>query len=715
MPNSRALTRLLATCFIYIVCGGVLSSSVLVGCSPSEPPASKTTLGQQPTESIPEKPRFQNYQEKGDLDGIQTRETLRILSPRWEDTGLPRAGLPSHGYRELAENFAAELNLKVEWILVDTHTELIEQLEQGYGDLITAHLTQTDSREQRVAFSLPLSRASELIVGPQGTDYSDVSALQDKRIAVGEGSSFVQSLEVFSQQYPQLNLQIIEFQTGDPDTLVDLLNRGEFDATVMDHNIAESLLEYRQDFSIGLTLTKQRPIAWAVRKNAQQLLVKLNRFLTEAHVTQHRATIYTDDLPAIKERKTLRMITRNSPMSYFLWRGELMGYDYDLVKKFADRQGLRLEVKVAPPEVDMIELLKSGEGDLIAASMTITSERQARDIQFTRRYRAFQEQLVTHKGASPLDSLDALEGRTLHIKPSHAYWETAQNLLSQNVNFTLVAADDSQTSSDLLAAVASGEIDATIADSHLVAVEYKFNDSLQPGLKLDPQQSLGWVVRKNNPELLAALDQYIKKHYRGNFFNVVYNKYFRNKKRIGKYQGQRLTDANQLSPYDAIVKPLADKYHFDWRLLVSQMYQESKFNPKAKSFAGARGLFQVMPRTAKELGVALPFTPETGIEAGIRYMDWTRDRFEHTLPLEERLWFALAAYNAGFGHVNDARRLARQQGWDGDKWFDNVENAMLLLQKRKYYSKARFGYVRGSEPVNYVRKIRQRYTAYLEL
>jgi Predicted soluble lytic transglycosylase fused to an ABC-type amino acid-binding protein len=145
------------------------------------------------------------------------------------------------------------------------------------------------------------------------------------------------------------------------------------------------------------------------------------------------------------------------------------------------------------------------------------------------------------------------------------------------------------------------------------------------------------------------------------------------------------------------------------------MYQESKFNPQAESFAGALGLFQVMPRTAKELEVPLPFTPESGIYAGIRYLDWARDRFEPTLPLEERLWFTLAAYNAGFGHVNDARRLARQQGLDGDRWFGHVEHAMLMLSKRQFYTKARFGYVRGTEPVNYVRQIRNRYYAYLKL
>ena len=152
-------------------------------------------------------------------------------------------------------------------------------------------------------------------------------------------------------------------------------------------------------------------------------------------------------------------------------------------------------------------------------------------------------------------------------------------------------------------------------------------------------------------------------------------------------------------------------------MVISQMYQESRFNPNARSFVGAVGLFQLLPRTGKQLGFekADLMVPEKSVSAGIQYLDWTRDRFSETLPVEERLWFSLAAYNAGFGHVRDARRLAKLKGWDPDRWFDNVERAMLLLSKREYFSKARFCYCRGKEPVQYVREIRDRYQAYVDL
>jgi membrane-bound lytic murein transglycosylase F len=179
----------------------------------------------------------------------------------------------------------------------------------------------------------------------------------------------------------------------------------------------------------------------------------------------------------------------------------------------------------------------------------------------------------------------------------------------------------------------------------------------------------------------------------------------------------RLVDPlrGQISPYDKLVRKYADRYGFDWRLVTAQMYQESRFNPKAKSQVGARGLMQLMPRTAKAMGINNTSDPALNIKGGIMYLDWLRDRFDSKLPISERIWFTLAAYNAGAGHVHDARRLAQQLGYDPDRWFDHTEEAMLLLAKKEYARKARFGFVNGREPVNYVRDIRQRFEAYVDL
>jgi membrane-bound lytic murein transglycosylase F len=202
--------------------------------------------------------------------------------------------------------------------------------------------------------------------------------------------------------------------------------------------------------------------------------------------------------------------------------------------------------------------------------------------------------------------------------------------------------------------------------------------------------------------------------YRSKTYNLLWLKYFGNKRRVARHERQRIV-GTELSPYDGIVQEHSAAFELDWRMVVAQMYQESKFDPKLTSFAGARGLMQVMPRTATQVGVAEQdlWEPELNIAAGVRYLNWTRERFEDSLPLSDRLWFALAAYNAGPGHVRDARRLARQEGWNADLWFDNVERAMLLLSKPDYARRARYGFVRGQEPVKYVREIRERYRAYV--
>ncbi len=660
-----------------------------------------------------------SYIEQGDLNSLTGRKVIRLLAPRWEDSGLPRQGLPSHEYRLLAEKFVRSLGLKPQWVLTESIAELIPALVEGRGDIIITHLTQTESRAQAVAFSLPISKAREQIIQAKGAKaQTQADALSGKRIIVPAGSSFVESLEGYKTQH-ELSFQVTEHtHLADPDTLIDMINTSEFDLTVLDNTVSDTLGTYRDDFSVGLTISKTRPIAWATRTTSTHLLTKLNQFLTESLVSQSKNTTHLGDFNDIKARKTLRVLTRNSPSNYFLWRGELMGFEYELIKGFADKHKLQLHMKVVPFEYDLIDWLKQGRGDLIAASMTATAEREARGVQFTHAYNKVNEQLVGNNNLPPLNSLDALHERTLTIPKQLAFWETATKLqqnLEATTPFYLVSAEQGLGSQSILSAVAKGSLEATISDSHLVAIESTFNNKLVPGLLLEPARAHGWAVRPKNTKLLSELNTYIDRNYRGLTFNILNNKYFKNKKRIDKYQGQRQVNTDVLSPYDQHIKVLADQYQFDWRLIVAQTYQESKFNPKAVSFAGATGLLQVMPRTAKEMGYELPFSNESGLSAGVQYLDWVRDRFEEHLPLDERLWFTLAAYNAGFGHVRDARQLAKKQGWNPDKWFNNVEKAMLLLSKRKYHSHSRFGYVRGQEPVNYVRQISERYLAYLAL
>jgi membrane-bound lytic murein transglycosylase F len=654
----------------------------------------------------------------GDLAELKKRGVIRLLRLHNPDSGgLPRHGTPQFEQQHSIESFARQQGLTPEWVDVDDYAELFEALQDGRGDVIVNNLTQTPEREKFLAFSLPLDRSQEFIITKASSAaLDDINDLQGKRVAIPAGSSYQGTLLDLLEQNIDLNFDIVILKGSDnPDTLLDKLNSGEFDAAVIDSNLLQSIQSYRQDYQLGSQISELQNIAWAMRPSNPDLLQALNIFLLETLSKQDWDKRLFDDWEGILARKTLRIITRNGPASYFLWRGELMGFDYELMHHFADRHKLKLEMVVAPPQADLIDWLLEGRGDVIAAAMTVSESRRARGILFSSPYNQIAEQLVTATDKPALDSIDALAGRTLALRPNTHYWQTAEKLQAAGHQFKLHKIERGLSTAEVLIAVARGDYDATLADSHMVNIEQRFIDKLSPGFKLEPKYDHAWAVRPENSNLLQQLNRYLAKEKGSHHFNVVKNKHFSDDKNIDKYQGQRLNGDDKLSPFDKTVQDSATSHQFDWRLITAQMYQESRFNPKARSHVGAVGLMQVMPRTARELGYKLPFSDAKGIEAGVTYLAWCRDRFDATLPPQERLWFSLAAYNAGIGHVFDARRLAEQQGLNPDIWFDHVEPAMLLLSQRKYYSQARFGYARGSEPVNYVRQIRRRYRAYLDL
>jgi membrane-bound lytic murein transglycosylase F len=256
-----------------------------------------------------------------------------------------------------------------------------------------------------------------------------------------------------------------------------------------------------------------------------------------------------------------------------------------------------------------------------------------------------------------------------------------------------------------------------MADEHLLDIELAKSVEVRSAYATEDEVPHVIALRKRNPQLKRALDAFVKRVYKSEFYNITYRKYFKSKRSVIRLAKGRVVDplSGEISPYDSLVRKYADRYGFDWRLMIAQMYQESGFDPKARSPSGAKGLMQMMPRTAKSMGVSKIADPAQSIQGGIKYMSWLRERFSSEIPIAERQSFTLAAYNAGAGHVHDARRLAEQLGHDPNRWFDHTENAMLLLSKKKYSKKARYGYVNGAEPVKYVREITDRFEAYISL
>lgn len=644
-----------------------------------------------------------------------TKKVLRVLTWSGAQTFLPRSGHPQDLEVIYLKEFAELHNLTFENIKVEKFSDLIPRLLAGDGDVISANLTVTAKRKKRVKFSDPFIQTNEyLLMGKNSKSLKSGKQLIGREIVLQKGKSYEVSALGLQKAFPGLKLRYISSNISN-EQLYEGLADGKYDLTIQDNNLIQSALDYRDDIKKSLQASVKHDIAWAVSPANKQLLKELNIFLKAQTLTVKGKSSVKSQWQQVVQNKTIRFVLRNNLSSYYIWRGELLGFHYELAKRFAKEHKLRYEIIVAPDNVSLIDYIVEDKADIALGFLTPTEQRIAKGISFSIPYHYASELLIAHQSFPEISTRSGLGEGDIYVRPSSSYWQTALQLQKKVSGITLIAAPEEQETESIIAYVADKKYQFTIADSHIVDIEMTFRDNIQSLMSLGEPKAQSWAVKSGNKQLLAKADAFIKKHYKGLFYNVIYNKYFKNKRRLAKhYSGfETLKSSGVLSPYDEIVKKHAKTYGFDWRLLVAQMHQESHFNPNATSMVGAKGLFQVMPRTAKELGIQDVHIPEQGIKAGIRYMDWVRDRMiQSEVQSEQLIWFTLASYNAGAGHVRDAMRLAKQKGLRSDIWFENVEQAMLLLSQPKYAAKARYGYVRGQEPVTYIRKIRHRYDTY---
>jgi len=672
---------------------------------------------QQETHDPPAVVEESGYVEQGDFDAIQRHGRLRLLVQRrpGEIDHLPRAGSPVDAQIRAAARFAHSIGLEPVVVLVDRFEQLVPALAEGRGDVIVANLTIDPELREDVAFTVALDRTRQILVARADDPIEQPAQLGGRSITVGFGSRYWDTAQRLQQAHPGLLVESLPGLT--PEKQLDLLARGTIDLTLLDSNTLETALEYRDDVRGVFPVSPEKGVGWGVRANAPQLRNILNRFVAQRKLVQFERERRTGDLPVIKRSRTLRVATRNSAANYFVWRGQLLGFEYELAQRFADRLGVRLEVVVADSGEALLPMVRDGRADVAAAFLAPAAGRDDQGIAWSRPYHHAVHQVVTDARDRSIRGVDDLHGRTFVVGRDSDAWALLEQLREQRgIGLELRAAPAGEEPETIITKVGQGTYDLTLADDHIVRTARVWNDRVRAVLDLGEPVAHRWAVRSDNDALLAAVDRYLTETYRGEFYNVVYAKYFKDHERIQRFQAQRvdLEDGRQLSPYDDLIRGYAKQYGFDWRLLAAQMYQESGFDPESRSWAGARGLMQVMPRTARQVGIAGDLSdPETNVRAGVRYLDWLRDRFEEELSVQDRMWFTLAAFNAGTGHVRDARRLASRMGLDPDRWFDNVELAMLKLSEPKYYQRARFGYVRGREPVKYVRSIRERYQAYI--
>ncbi len=434
------------------------------------------------------------------------------------------------------------------------------------------------------------------------------------------------------------------------------------------------------------------------------------------------------DLKDIKKEGVLKALVVYSSTSYFLYRGQPMGFEYELLKQLADDLNLKLEIVVSKNLDNEFEVLNRGDVDLIAHGMTITNQRKW-EVDFTE-YLYLTKQVLVQKKPDNYrnlkwsdlqkklikDPIDLI-GDTVSIRKNSAYFERILSLSNELGGNIYIDSLDSQLSTgEIIDMVARGELKYTIADENLARINASYSPILNIDVPISFTQRIAWVTRKKAKNLRAAVNKWILKNRNTLDYKVTYNKYFKNKRSFMKRNDSKYYSLNskQISKYDKSIKKYAEAIGWDWRLISSQVYQESRFDPQASSWAGAQGLMQIMPATAMELELKNVNDPYQSLRAGTVYLKQIFDRFEYIEDDETRRKFALASYNCGYGHILDAQRMAEKLDLNPNVWEDNVEKTLLALSYPKNYNKPyiKYGYVRGSEPVKYVSEIFERYEHY---
>jgi membrane-bound lytic murein transglycosylase F len=437
------------------------------------------------------------------------------------------------------------------------------------------------------------------------------------------------------------------------------------------------------------------------------------------------------DLNQIVERGYLNVLVDNNSFSYFIYKGRSMGYEYELIKNLASHLNVELRIKVVSGIERAIVQLNEGGGDILAFPLTVTKERTEL-VELTRTQFESYQVLVQRKPENwrklTVDQVEKqlirnpaeLIGKEVYVMAESSFAQRLKHL-SEEIGGEISIRQDSAgaETENLIRAVAMGDIDYTVTDHLIARVNTTYFPNIDVNTTLSLPQQIAWAVRKNSPELKVAIDEWLAKIKKEPTFMVIFNRYFNSPRTslLRVKSDYSSLGGNKISPYDEMIKEESGKLGWDWRLLAAIVYQESKFDPAGESWAGARGLMQLMPETANRFGVTDPNDPRQSLRGGVRFLKhldkyWEKD----IVDPNERLKFILASYNAGLTHIIDARKLAIKYGEDPMVW-SVVESYLLKKVDPQYYRDpvVMAGYCKCEEPVNYVREILARYEEYLLL
>jgi len=434
------------------------------------------------------------------------------------------------------------------------------------------------------------------------------------------------------------------------------------------------------------------------------LFCLLSFFIFLSVVIHHREFNFKlTRLEKITKTGVLRLITNNSINTYYYYNGEPTGFEYDLAKEFAAFLNVELDV-VTPGWNNMFGYLEQGKGDFIASGLAITKKR-LEQVNFSIPYMTIQQHIVHHKLVFGPKNIEDLTFRTIDIRRGTSYHSRLEEIKGSGIDFNYILHDNIPTE-DLIRMVHNRKIKFTVADDNVAYLNQRYYPDIQIGIPIQKKESLAWAVNKNDSQLLEQINKFFLYANETGILQQILAKYYANIEETDPFDLKRFHQRikTRLPKYKKTIVEESIKHDFDWKLIAAVVYQESHFSPTAKSFTNVQGLMQVTTVTAEEMGIKNRLNPSQSIKAGIKYLDKMVKKFDYMEDDYEKILFALASYNIGYGHVMDAMRIAKKKGLNETSWQD-LKTVLPLLSNPKVYKKTRHGYARGWEAVQYVERI----------
>ena len=452
---------------------------------------------------------------------------------------------------------------------------------------------------------------------------------------------------------------------------------------------------------------------------AGQVLAQNNTQMKSLPLDAHMSTQSMDDLPGLLRNKYIRVLTTVNRTNFFIHDGYLVGYEYDLLKayekwlnKHNSYKDLQIVLEFIPVARDeLIPNLVNGYGDIAAAGLTITKERQ-RKVAFSRPYlTGIKELIVTSKNGFQPQKLEDLSGKKVYVRQSSSYYQSLEDLNTRlrreeikPVRIKLI--NEEMETASILEMVNSHMLGITVADSYIAQAwsQILLNIQLHTKIPLRTGGQIAWMVRKNNPKLLSSINEFLKTHKKGTLLgNIYFQRYYKDVEKlkdIGEFKAWE-----DLGQKKKIIKKYAKRYNIDWLLILAMAFQESGLDQHKRSKAGAVGIMQILPSTARDTNIDIQHIDklENNVHAGVKYLHFLRKQYfsNDNIRPRDQIRLALAAYNAGPGNIRRARKLAEKMGLNKNIWFRNVELAVLRII--------------GQETVRYVSNINKYYILYQSL